>query len=202
MKPLASLAGLITLLGAVTAASASPVLYTNIGTPAPYVPIYATASGDLLGTSIFNGGGGDDKIRLFDVTTATYSAYGLDNKTTPIGGVFDFGHVNAGDLLSFEIWNSDDQARLPGLITSTDPYISQDGFSHAFVSVDDTFVYLSMEDLSPYGGGGSDFNYHDPIFGLSVNQVAALATPEPGSLALVGTGLLTAMGALRRSRSL
>ena len=188
-------------LGAVSAsiAKADAIPYPNKGTVAPEVPTFATSNG---GVNIYFYGStaaDTDTIQVFDVQTNYLSDKVLNNKTTANGTEVTVGtgagQINAGDQLVFYI-NSPD-----GLFASIASY-SDDKVNHGYVTTytGGNFgipagLFVGLEDLK----GGGDLNYNDDTFvftGVSAPSIAA--TPEPGSLALLGTGTLSLLGMARR----
>jgi len=199
--------------------------YPNIGTVAPTVPLSAATTGEVFGYFVQGGkasGGGagaTDYVRLLDLTTGTVGAWEFQNQTTTAGTVADFGSVNMGDTLAFEIVDLNVIGTNPNftllsaplalgdptaIILSSEPALSGDGLNHAYIT---NFsggtlngagipggIYVGMEDLPP-GVPFSDFNYNDDSF---VFTDVAIATPEPNSLFLLGSGLLGLVGFGRR----
>jgi hypothetical protein len=141
---------------------------------------------------------------MIDVTTNTASAWTFDNQTTSIGTEADFGPVNAGDVLEFQLLNTSlTTVAFPGgIILSSIPADSFDGDNHAYSTAfaggnlnGGTFpagTYIGMEDEPASWNGNpnfSDFNYNDDSF-VFTDVASAVATPEPNSFLLLGTGLL------------
>lgn len=197
--------------------------YANGGSLAPSTPLTATATGSITGYFYDSAAGGTDYVRLLDVTSGYTSQYLLDNHTTAPGSAVDFGPVTVGDQLVFEIVNSDVEtsdgytnrgnlqpidpnARTNKYLMASDSAYSFDGINHAYItafSADPTLgipagLFVGMEDLPT---GYADLDYNDTEF-VFTNVSAVAATPEPGTMALCGTGLLTLMAGYRRKRSL
>lgn len=156
---------------------------------------------------------GVDYLRLLDETSGVYSPFLLANTgygETPLaaGTTFNFGTVAKGDVLAFEIYDA--SLFVPGsfylteggpanLIESTDASYSTDHVRHAIA----TGQTLAFEDLPSIIDPGyptdffTDNNYNDVTIKVSSN-VGITQTPEPSSIALLGTGLLACAGTVRR----
>jgi hypothetical protein len=84
---------------------------------------------------------------------------------------------------------------------TSDPSLSFDGQNYGYVTSYSgnsslgipAGLYVGMEGSI----GGFDFDYNDDTFAIT-NVNAASPVPEPGSIVLLGTGLLGAVGAIRR----
>ena len=179
--------------------------YCNVGTIAPTNIFTADSTGDITGYFVQGGaasGGGAadlDFVRMLDITTGTTSAWLFNNQTTTAGTTADFGFANTGDTLVFEIEN----VTLGNLIFASDPTLSEDGINHAYGThfsggiLNGAMIpagsYVGMEDLP---NGESDWNYNDDSFVFV--GVTAGTTPEPGTLALLGSGVLGLAGFVRR----
>jgi hypothetical protein len=195
---LAVLLLIIVLANAVPAFADGCIPYCNVGNVAPTNVFNAVNTGDVTGYFVGKGPAGDtDFVRMLDLTTNTMSDWVLDNQTSQVGDTADFGVVNAGDTLVFEIWN-----QTLNSIFASQPDLSDDMTNHAYAThfsggVINGFnfpegTYVGMEDLP---NGQSDWNYQDDQF-LATN--VAIVVPEPGSLLAVGSGILTLAGFARR----
>lgn len=207
------------LAGSCLAASAGVVPYPDLGTIPPSVPLTATATGSVTGYFYGSDAGGTDYVRLLDVTSGHASLFLLSNHATTPGAAVDFGSVQFGDTLVFELVNSDVETNKDGTdysntapfypnaqansyIMASDPVYSVDQTNHAYVT---TFpgdvalgipsgIFLGMEDL-PFGANDKDYNDTEFVF-TNISQAAV--TPEPDTLLLFGTGLMGTIGIARR----
>ncbi len=183
-------------------ARADSIPYPNVGTIAPQVLTYAATSG---GINVFYFGSQasfTDTVEIVDVATSFDSGAILSNHSTALGQTLlvgtSAGQINAGDQLVFYI--NSPQGKFASVAS-----LSADGVNHGYIT---TFsggtingvsipsgIYVGLEDEA---NGQSDFNYNDDTFVFTgVNAIPA-STPEPGTFALLGTGILSAAGLMRR----
>jgi PEP-CTERM motif len=183
--------------------SGSPVLladtipYSQTGTIAPVSVLTATATGDVSGYFISASAADDDYVRLVDLTSGYESNYFFENYNTSAGTVASFGPVTKGDTLVFEILNQS-----MNLLFATDRAHSFDGLNHGYETAFGggmldginlpAGTYVGMEDRP---NRISDFDYNDDTF--LVTNVSSSQIPEPGTLALFGTGIVGVAGVLR-----
>ena len=191
-----------------TAASASPIPYPNPGTPAPTLYITATATGDVQATLYSALGLDDDRIGLLDLTTGYDSGFVVYTHQAPLGTLYNFGHVNAGDQLEFYLKNNNpvDAAQT----FYSDPTLSTDGYNHVYEYAtgqpDATgqlanVTYLGFQDIPEgFAFSGDSFNASAlEATNLTLSSTPPMTpTPEPGTLSLLGTGVLGIAGLVRR----
>ncbi len=176
---------------------AGTIPYPNVGNISPTNVFTASSTGTITGYFYGYSAGDTDFVGMWDMTTLTFSGWLFENKTTPIAATANFGAVNGGDVLVFEL--QDVSYPAGGAIYASQPNLSDDGINHAYATPYVSGVpgippgiFVGMEDR-PYGN--SDLDYNDDQF-VFVNVSGT--TPEPGTLVMLGSGVLALGGALRR----
>lgn len=202
MKRILSLMGVAVCSGVL--GLAAPV-YSNPGTVAPTYTFTAATSGQEIGYFYGSSAGDIDLIGVWD-NGKQLGTFALNNHTSTFGESFDFGGVTAGDTIVFAL---EDTAR--GYTVYSDPAMNSDGINHTYTTpfaggtkgsaTIPAGTFVAFEDLlMPH----SDLNYNDEdvVFSDLAAAPFALTTPEPGSLLLLGLGLLgTGLGLARRKRA-
>ena len=190
-----SLASMIIVSFSYQMAHADAIPYPNNGTyNATTYTFTASATGPVTGYFISGGAAAySNTVGLYDVTTNTYSAYGLPNHSSSYGDSFNFGSVNVGDTLVLN------NAGLGGALAYSDPsmnlayqYEALPYQNHVYsttfsgdVTVP-TGTYVAFEDGQfPW----ADMNYNDESFVFTNVGVTPSSVPEPATLVLFGLGI-------------
>jgi PEP-CTERM motif len=199
MRRLTLAVAILTLCAGPSVLFADIIPYPSIGAVPPTVTLTAASTGFItLSYVVADNTGAIDTLQFLDLTSGFTSAPFFDNKTTAAGTQISFS-VKQGDVLVFDIFNN-----LTGITLSSDPSLSPDGINHAYVipfagggingsgKIDySAGLFIGMEDLPL---DLSNLDYNDIAFVVT----NASEVPEPGTLALLATGLLGATGIVRR----
>jgi hypothetical protein len=189
-KLLASLSTAV-LLACAGSAQAGPMLYTQPGIEnAAQYSFTATSTGDLLAYFVGATAAYANELTIL-INGVPSGVQGLNNKTTRNNDTLNFGQVQAGDSLVFKLVTVSGATGVgPWYSTAS---MNSDGVNHIYSSIyagDRALpggVVVGFEDL-PKGG---DFNYADVRFLFPNVTMKINAVPEPGSLALLGLGILS-----------
>jgi hypothetical protein len=208
----------VLLLAALCASADECIPYCDIGqiSPLPGSVISASADGEVVAYYFGHVANDGSMIRMWDVTSNTYSPWGLLNLTTPIGAQADLGSVSKGDVLVFQLWDALQNNIQPGagFIYSTDPSMNPDKLNHFYIAswqggmVGDAYIpagtFMGGEDLpAPY----ADWDYNDHEFVWNIQSSGAIVgfghmenvvVPEPGALQTALLGLFAVSPFLRR----
>jgi hypothetical protein len=201
------------ILAALLAASiASPSYADVIPYPTPTIQnpdtysFVAANNGPVVAFFAGSDAGFTEEIGLL-VNGVDTGITGLNNQTSVVGQSLNFGNVSAGDELVFFtkiISGSSDT-------WFSDVSLNSDGLQHVYsTAYTDTGApdlggpggdipagtYVGFEDLA----GGGDFDYNDTQFVFTNLAEVVGGVPEPGTLALLGVGLLTLGLARRRNK--
>jgi hypothetical protein len=170
----------------------------------------AASTGDVIGYFAGTDALFDNQVGLLVNGVLTPAGYGLDDHSSSIGQAFDFGHVNAGDTLVFDLHVLSLGAHVYSYPSLNVPYDAPGetvGHNHVYSTaytatspiLDSIPVgrYLAFEDQS---FPNSDYSYADENFVFTNVQLAPV--PEPAGLISAGLGLggLGIIAILRRWR--
>lgn len=208
-----ALAGALGLASVQTAHAQDPIPYPNAGQPNPISYSFTAGSnGDV--TAYFAGSTAsyDNQLGLL-VNGVAQGGFGLDNHSSSIGDVYNFGHVNAGDSLVFILHNLTLGQDAYSDSSLNGPYDASGDAGHNHIY--STFYTGSSPQQTSFAGvpagtyvafedqsfPNSDFNYFDENFVFGNVLTNAPTVPEPGAYALFASLGLTGITLLRRRRA-
>jgi hypothetical protein len=189
---------IVATLGFSSVASAGVIPYPDAGTQNPDTYTFTAATtGDITAYFFASTASYTNELTMLVNGVAT-GIQGLNTSTSAHGTALNFGTVNAGDTLVFEMINISPGGVGPWYSDST---MNSDGVNHVYSTdfAGDSFVpagtFVAFEDLN-YGG---DFNYNDETF-VFTNVSTSTNVPEPSSLALMSIGALGFFAVRRRKQ--
>ena len=181
-----------------TNSASAAIVYPNSGSENLQTYSFTAAStGDLIAYFAGSGAALENQLGLL-VNGISAGLAGLNNHASAIGQSFNFGRVEAGDVLTFVDF-------VTGYATwYSDPALNGGNGNHIYsttAAAGDAFAgspagtYVAFEDLTfPY----SDFNYFDHAF---VFTVAAVPEPSTWAMMLLGFAALGYLGYRRQSKA-
>jgi len=192
----------IALMGliAATSAGAATVPYQNQGTENPITYTFtATSDGSLLAYFYGSGAAFSESLGLL-VNGNDDRGTALDNHSSHFGTMYNFGNVNAGDILVFYI-----DVKTTGHTYYSDVSMNDDGVNHVYSTAFagkgkiPAGTYVGFEDLSLYQTGWTDHNYTDEQF---VFTVAAVPEPSTWAMMILGFAGVSFLAYRRRNSAL
>lgn len=221
----------ITVIAVSVPVHAACIPYCNVGIVAPAPPTYTAAyTGDLVAEFYGYQAHNLSMIRFVDVTTGYKSPWVLPNLFSKAGTQYDFGTINQGDVIAFQMWDAIQNSVQPGAgyVYDTRPRMNPDLQNHFYSAqfmggtVNGTLVgpgiFMGGEDLPQ---AYTDWDYNDLEFvfrvtrhdsdgmigvlvdGVSIDGSGGIdvATPEPASLQLMLLGAVGIGSVVRRKFS-
>ena len=211
LKGFASVLALLILVSAEACADAIPYPTPGVINPVTYV-FTAASTGDIKAYFATGASASFTNELGLLVNGVDTGIYGLNNHTSAVGQVLDFGPVTKGDTLTFVLDHIDTTE--PTLPAGTKAYsdLSLNGpydfgtpgpgvnhvYSTPYTATSPKFdsippgTFVGFEDLPAGRGFSSDWGYEDEDFIFT--NVAASTTPEPATLSIVGMGVVAMCG--------
>ena len=191
-----------------TAHAGTVIPYNNPGTENPELYSFiAAATGPVVAYFGGSDAGDTDTIGLM-VNNVVVASGTLNNQTSVLGGSVVLANVNAGDLLTFFLFDSN-----TGSTWYSDKSLNTDGANHVysapynganppFGGLIPAGTYVGFEDLALAQGGDFDFNDDSFVFtNVTIGTQSVTENPIPAALPLFASGLgLLGLLAHRRKR--
>lgn len=187
-----ALSTLVLTAGLYTSAHATGV------TPNLYSYTYTvTSSGNVVAYYVGQSAWDTDYVGLH-VNGVDTGALVLNNQTSATGDSYNFGHFNAGDTLTFKLYNESDNRTY-----FSDAALNPDGQVHIQTSQwtaqqgIPVGLLVAFEDRIIDGGPTTDYNDAKYVF----TNVTASPVPVPGAIWLFGSAMLGFLGIGKKKRA-